>query len=50
MHGRTAIRQPGLELPQQQKVTLQDGRVTIVTVQYIGEECVIFDGNDQLVE
>jgi FKBP-type peptidyl-prolyl cis-trans isomerase 2 len=24
--------------------------VAIVTVQYIGEECVIFDGNDQLIE
>ena len=36
--------------PEEQKVTLQDGRVAIVTVQYIGEECVIFDGNDQLVE
>ena len=35
---------------EEQKVTLQNGRVTIVTVQYIGGECVIFDGNDQLVE
>jgi hypothetical protein len=31
--------------PEEQKVTLQNGREAIVTVQYIGEECLIFDEN-----
>ena len=35
--------------PEKQKVTLQNGREAIVTVQYIGEECLLFDGNDPLV-
>ena len=35
--------------PEKQKVTLQNGREAIVTVQYIGEEYLIFDGNDPLV-
>jgi peptidylprolyl isomerase/FKBP-type peptidyl-prolyl cis-trans isomerase SlpA len=38
-----------LELGKRLKVTLQNGREAIVTVKYIGEECVIFDGNDPLV-
>jgi len=37
-----------LELGERLKVTLQNGREAIVTVQYIGEECAIFDGNDSL--
>jgi hypothetical protein len=36
--------------PEEQKVTLQEGRVAMVNVKYIGAKCVIFDGNDQFVE
>lgn len=35
---------------EQQKVTLQDGRVVIVTALYIYQKCVISDENNQLVE
>jgi FKBP-type peptidyl-prolyl cis-trans isomerase 2 len=36
--------------PEEQKVSLLDGRVSMVIVKYIGAKCVIFDGNDQFVE
>lgn len=41
-------RKGAAERPEEQKITLQNGREAIVTVQYIGEECAIFDGNDSL--
>ena len=34
--------------PEEQKVTLQDGRMAIVTVKYIDKEFVTFDGNNPL--
>jgi FKBP-type peptidyl-prolyl cis-trans isomerase 2 len=42
-------RQSGAERPEEQKIILQNGRKAIVTVEYIGEECIIFDVKDPLL-
>ena len=38
-----------LELGKRLRVTLQNGRETIVSIQYIGERFLVFDKNDPLV-
>ena len=42
-------RQAGAERPEEQKIILQNGRKAIVTVEYIGEECIICDVKDPLL-
>jgi len=42
-------RKGAAERPEEQKITLQNGREAIVTVEYIGEECMIFGQKDPLL-
>jgi len=42
-------RKGGAERPEEQKIILQNGRKAIVTVEYIGEECMVFGQKDQLL-
>ena len=42
-------RKGAAERPEEQKITLQNGREAIVTVEYISEECMIFGQIDPLL-